>query len=396
MAKPAGSACNLACKYCYYLEKKRLYDSKGKQFMSDSTLERYIQQYIECQPGREVSFVWHGGEPTLRNLEFYRKVIALQKKYAGGKAIFNSLQTNGTLLNDEWCRFLRDNGWLVGLSIDGPPEWHDAYRRDNAGKPSFLRVQKAVKLLNRYGVEWNVMAVVNNLNADHPVEFYNFFKELGCKYIQFTPVVERTNPEGHLLAGTEPEGVMTPFSVTPSQWGDFLIGVFDEWIREDVGKIFIQIFDATLANWVGVEPGLCTLSSLCGHAAVMEHNGDFYCCDHFVFPEYKLGNINSDNILDMMLGDRQRDFAKAKGSGLPEKCRKCAYGFACHGECPRNRFVTTPEGETGHNYLCEGYRRFFAHVAPYMAYMKGELEARRAPANVMTSPLIREIGPNQD
>lgn len=383
MAKPAGAACNLACEYCYYLEKKRLYADTPRTPMSEELLERYIKQYIEAQTTPFVQFVWHGGEPTLRPLSFYRKALELQRRYAGGREISNSLQTNGTLLTEEWCRFLRDNNWLVGLSIDGPDTFHDEYRRDNAGKPSFQRVMKAIRLLDRYKVDWNAMAVVNDYNADHPLEFYRFFKEIGCHYIQFTPVVERYNPQGHLMPGYDPEGDLTPFSVTPKQWGDFLCAVFDEWVRKDVGQYYIQIFDATLANWAGVEPGLCTLARRCGHAAVLEHNGDLYCCDHFVFPDYLLGNINSSTILEMMSSERQQRFGMAKETSLPRQCRECKFRFACNGECPRNRFVTTADGEPGLNYLCEGYRKFFAHVAPAMDFMKAQLDSELPPAAIM-------------
>lgn len=383
MAKPVGSSCNMACEYCYYLEKSGLYDTASRQAMSEETLELYIRQYIGSQTADSVQFVWHGGEPVVRGLDFYRRAVELQKKYAGGRHIENCLQTNGTLLTEEWCRFLRDNGWLVGLSIDGPQQFHDEYRRDRADKPTFQRVMKAVRLLQRHSVEWNAMAVVNEYNADHPHEFYRFFKNIGCRYIQFTPVVERRTSDGRLASGRDREGRLMSFSVTPRQWGDFLIALFDEWVKVDVGKYFIQIFDATLANWAGVEPGLCSLAARCGHAAVMEHNGDIYSCDHFVFPEYRLGNIHDKTIVEMMSCERQQTFGLMKETALPRQCRECRYGFACHGECPRNRFAVSADGEPGLNYLCEGYMRFFDHVAPYMEFMKSELEAGRPPSNVV-------------
>lgn len=383
MAKPVGSSCNMACEYCYYLEKSDLYDTTSRHAMSEETLELYIRQYIGSQTADSVQFVWHGGEPVVRGLDFYRRAVELQKKYAGGRHIENCLQTNGTLLTEEWCRFLRDNGWLVGLSIDGPQQFHDEYRRDRADKPTFQRVMKAVRLLQRHSVEWNAMAVVNEYNADYPHEFYRFFKNIGCRYIQFTPVVERRTADGRLASGRDREGRLMSFSVTPRQWGDFLIALFDEWVKEDVGKYFIQIFDATLANWAGVEPGLCSLAARCGHAAVMEHNGDIYSCDHFVFPEYRLGNIHDKTIVEMMSCERQQTFGLMKETALPRQCRECRYGFACHGECPRNRFAVSADGEPGLNYLCEGYMRFFDHVAPYMEFMKSELEAGRPPSNVV-------------
>ena len=381
MPKPVGSSCNLACEYCYYLEKKGYYPDARKQLMSDATLEEFIKQYIEAQTVPEVLFTWHGGEATIRPIEFYRKAMELQKKYSGGRRIVNTLQTNGTLLTDEWCIFLRDNDWLVGVSVDGPEEFHNEYRRTASGKASFMNVMRGIKLLQRHGVEWNALAVVNDYNADYPREFYRFFKEMGCRFIQFTPVVERITAN-NMLADVATAGEMAPFSVTPEQWGNFLIGVFDEWVKEDVGKIFVQIFDATLANWVGEQPGVCTLAKNCGHASAMEWNGDVYSCDHFVFPAYKLGNIHEKHLIEMMSSDQQQRFGSIKQGSLPAQCRRCKWLFACNGECPRNRFAVTATGEPGLNYLCEGYRRYFEHVAPYMDFMAAELQAGRPPANV--------------
>lgn len=382
MAKPAGSACNLACEYCYYLEKKNLYGGEKRHLMSDATLERFIKQYIEAQTGDTVQFTWHGGEALLRPLEFYQRAMELQRQYADGRTIENSLQTNGLLLNDAWGRFLRQNGWLVGLSIDGPQRFHDEYRRSADDRPSFLRVMKAVQLLQRHRVEWNAMAVVNDYNADYPLEFYNFFKNIGCRYIQFTPIVERTAASGTLASGSD-DGQLVDFSVTPAQWGNFLCAIFDEWVRKDVGEYFVQIFDATLANWCGVTPGLCTMAENCGHAGVIEYNGDVYSCDHYVFPDYKLGNIAERPLGEMMHSERQQRFGRAKSASLPGQCRKCRWLFACRGECPKNRFAVTADGEPGLNYLCEGYSRFFSHAAPYMDFMKNELANERPPANIM-------------
>lgn len=382
MAKPAGSACNLACEYCYYLEKKDLYGGHKKQMMDDATLERFIKQYIEAQTGDTVQFTWHGGEALIRSIDFYKKALELQKKYANGKNIENSLQTNGILLTDEWCRFLRENNWLVGLSIDGPQQFHDEYRLSADGKPSFMRVMRAIRLLQKHRVEWNAMAVVNDYNADYPLEFYRFFKNIGCRYIQFTPIVERISADGSLASG-KGSGELADFSVTPEQWGNFLCSVFDEWVKQDVGSTFVQIFDATLANWCGVTPGVCTMDKTCGHAAVIEHNGDLYSCDHFVFPDYLLGNISEKTISEMMHTERQHQFGQAKQTSLPRQCRECRWLFACNGECPKNRFALTADGEPGLNYLCEGYRMFFEHAAPYMDFMKNELANERPPANVM-------------
>lgn len=381
MPKPVGSTCNLACRYCYYLEKKKYYPDARRQLMSEATLEEFVKQYIAAQTTPEVIFTWHGGEATVRKLDFYRKAVELQKQYGAGRNIINCLQTNATLLTDEWCLFLKRHDWLVGVSVDGPKEFHDEYRRMADGRPSFNAVMRGIRMLQSHGVEWNALAVVNDYNADYPVEFYRFFKEIGCRYIQFTPVVERIKPD-NMLADVASQGELAEFSVTPRQWGDFLIGLFDEWVREDVGKVFVQIFDATLANWVGAMPGVCSLSSMCGHAAAMEWNGDVYACDHFVFPQYKLGNIHETTLIEMMASDRQLEFGASKQAGLPRQCKECRWMFACHGECPRNRFAVSPEGEPGLNYLCEGYRAFFEHAAPYMDFMKAELEAGRPPANV--------------
>lgn len=383
MAKPAGSHCNLACSYCYYLDKQRLYNPEDKKhMMSDEMLELYVKNYIEAQTGADVCFTWHGGETLMRPLSFYQKALELQKKYGKGRRILNCLQTNGTLLTEEWCRFLRDNDWLVGISIDGPQQFHDEYRRSRDGRPSFLKVMKAIRMLNAHGVEWNAMAVINDYNADHPEEFYDFFKSIGCRFIQFAPIVERLT-EAEDIASPIEKGNLADFSVSPEQWGEFLCRLFDRWVKEDVGKVFIQIFDATLANWAGVEPGVCTMAETCGHAAVMEYDGTVYCCDHFVFPEYRLGNLRDHTFIEMMSSARQLAFGAYKRDALSRQCKECRWLFACHGECPKNRIARTPDGEPI-NYLCEGYRRYFAHVAPYMDFMKAELDAQRPPANVMT------------
>lgn len=376
MTKPAGAHCNLACDYCYYLEKQKLYQNGEKHVMSDQLTEVFVREYIQSQFGREVNFTWHGGEPMIRPLSYYKKVVRWQRQYAEGKTILNCLQTNGTLLTPEWCRFLHDEGWLVGISIDGPQNMHDAYRMKRNGAPTWEKVMQGIEMLDRYEVEWNAMAVVNDITAARPLEFYRFFRdELECRYLQFTPVVERIHRHqdgrhlAHVMDGEE--YAVAPFSVTPEAWGEFLCTMFDEWYRNDVGEMFVQTFEATLANWAGVTPGVCSLSDWCGHAAVMEHNGDIYCCDHFVFPEYYLGNIRNRGILDMLNSEKQMAFADMKTKGLPAQCHKCQWQFACHGECPRNRFVRTRDGEPGLNYLCEGYRRYFEHVAPFMEELKG-------------------------
>lgn len=393
MLKPVGAVCNLACDYCYYLEKSNLYKNLPKHIMSDNLLENFIEQYLNSQTMPQVLFTWHGGETLMRPIAFYKRAMELQQKYAKGRTVDNCIQTNGTLLTDEWCEFFRENNWLVGVSIDGPQEFHDEFRKDRQGRPSFIKVMQGINLLKKHGVEWNAMAVVNDYNADYPLEFYRFFKELECHYIQFSPIVERifTHQDGHHLASLiqRGKGTLADFSVSPEQWGNFLCAIFDEWVREDVGRYYIQLFDSTLANWIGEQPGVCTLAQQCGHAGVMEFNGDVYSCDHFVFPEYKLGNIYQNTLVEMMYSDKQQEFGCMKQKSLPSQCKECQFLFACNGECPKNRFCKTSIGEEGLNYLCKGYYRFFEHVAPYMDFMKKELMNRRPPANIM--PMVSKI-----
>ena len=387
MLKPAGAHCNLACKYCYYLEKNNLYQNTPRHLMSDEMLEQFTREYIEAQTMPQVLFTWHGGEPLMRSIDFYKKALALQKKYAHGKQIDNVIQTNGTLLTDEWCEFFAKNHWLVGISIDGPQEYHDHYRVTPAGKPSWEKVMQGIQLLKKHRVEWNAMAVVNAYNAEHPLEFYHFFRDNGCQYLQFTPIVERLteHEDGRTLASLadDREIPLADASVTPQQWGNFLCTIFDDWVRHDVGKTFVEIFDCTLANWMGVLPGICAYSKECGHAGVMEHNGDVYSCDHFVFPEYKLGNIRDQSLIDMLYGEKQQVFSRLKHTSLPRQCKECDMEFACHGECPKNRFEKDKYGEPGLNYLCQGYYQYYTHVAPFMDFMKRELLAQRPPANIM-------------
>lgn len=387
MTKPAGASCNLACEYCYYLEKLQLYRHDARHVMSEEMLERFVKQYIESQTMQQVLFCWHGGETLMRPLSFYEKAVRLQRQYAQGRQIDNVIQTNGTMIDDRWAQFFHDQGWLVGVSIDGPEEFHDEYRRNKAGRPSWRQVMRGINCLNKHQVEWNAMAVVNDFNADYPLDFYQFFKDIGCHYLQFTPIVERisTHADGRHLAfmADDAQAELADFSVTPEQWGHFLCTVFDQWVRNDVGSTFVQLFDTTLANWMGMDGSLCTMARECGHAGVMEYNGDVYSCDHFVFPEYKLGNICDSTLTEMMYSEHQRAFGQNKYRSLPQQCKSCHYLFACHGECPKNRFSETAQGEPGLNYLCQGYYRFFEHVAPYMDFMKRELTAHRPPSNVM-------------
>lgn len=394
LAKPVGASCNLRCKYCYYLEKSHLYRNAPARVMSDELLERFVQEYIQAQTMSQVLFTWHGGEPLMRPLSFYRKAVALQEKYAFGRQIDNTIQTNGTLLTDEWCEFFKEHNWLVGISIDGPQEFHDEYRRTASDKPSWQKVMRGIRLLRKHGVEWNAMAVVNDFNAGYPLEFYHFFKEMGAKYIQFAPVVERmaAHSDGrHLATLVDQECPVADFSVSPAQWGDFLCAIFDEWVRHDVGQTYVEIFDCTLANWVGERPGICVYAKECGHAGVMEFNGDVYSCDHFVFPEYKLGNIRDRTLIEMLYGEQQRQFSCLKHASMPKQCKECEWEFACHGECPKNRFVNDRYGNPGLNYLCSGYRHFYEHVAPYMDFMKKEFMNQRPPANVMEAVKRKRI-----
>ena len=387
MTKPVGSACNLACDYCYYLEKSNLYADTSRHLMSESLLEKFVEDYIQSQTTPDVLFMWHGGEPLLRPISFYEKAVSLQKQYSQGRRIENTLQTNGLLLTDEWCEFFKKNNWLIGISIDGPQFLHDEYRVTKNEAPTFDKVMQGVNLLKKHGVEWNALSVVNDYNADYPMEYYDFMKKIGATYIQLIPIVESLykHSDGRHIAAVE-EGSMdtiADFSVSPQQWGNFICKIFDRWVRYDVGRFYIQLFDSTLANWMGLNPGVCVLAKTCGHAGVMEFNGDVYACDHFVFPQYKLGNFHTKSLLEMFNSPEQLKFGQDKYDTLPKQCKSCKYLFACYGECPKNRFAKSRDGEPGLNYLCEGYYRFFNHVAPYMDFMKNELENERPPANIM-------------
>ena len=374
MAKPGGSRCNLSCHYCFYLRKRELYP-KSRFRMPDEVLEEYIRQTIDAHCIPEVTFAWQGGEPTLLGLDFFNKALKLQKNYCRpGMVIHNTIQTNGILLDDKWCEFFRKNRFLVGISIDGPRELHDACRTDASGRGTFDRVMKGLALLKKHHLDFNILCTVNAVNGNHPLEVYRFFRDdAKAQFIQFIPVVERDRQSRAL----------TPLSVGPEQYGRFLTGVFDEWIRHDVGKVYIQHFDAALASWYGEPHGICVFSPVCGQAMVIEHTGDIYSCDHFVDRDHLLGNIMTDPLEEMVSSPRQSQFGRDKQEGLPKYCRKCRFLFACQGECPKNRFTVTPDGEPGLNCLCEGYQLFFSHIAEPMEFMARELQAGRAPANVM-------------
>lgn len=387
LSKPVGAACNLDCHYCYYLEKGGLYKGGGSK-MSDELLEHFTREYIEAQPIDAVSFTWHGGETLLRGLDFFKKGIAFQKKYAGDKQIANSIQTNGILLNDDWCRFFKDNDFLVGISIDGPEDIHNRYRVDKGGRGSFSRVMRGIELLQKHGVDFNTLSVINDYSAKFPLEIYNFFKEIGSQYMQFAPIVERWGDRDDRLTLLPPDSgyedtEMPPWCVTPKAFGEFYCKIFEEWVRKDVGRYYVQLFDAALAGMHGVEPGVCIFAKSCGHAAAMEFNGDVYCCDHFVFPEYKLGSIKDRSLVELMLSNKQLEFGNNKYNSLPRVCKECRFVSMCNGECPKNRISTSADGEYGLNYLCEGYRMFFEYAEPYIRFMSDELKREKSPANVM-------------
>ena len=386
MIKPVGSACNLDCDYCYYLGKADLYGGRQPK-MSDELLERYISQYIEAVQVPVVTFCWHGGEPLLAGLDFYEKAIAIQNRYKGNKQIENSLQTNGLLINPEWCDFFRCNNFLIGLSLDGPKEIHDAYRHDRGGHPTFDRVMKALQIMAINGVEYNTLSTINNRCSGRGREVYQFMRSVS-KYMQFLPVVEMVK---ELVSEDEQTGIspqrqrvpivppgtsgakVAPWSITPKAFGRFMCDIFDEWVINDVGERFVQLFDITLAQWCGVQPSLCSFCPTCGDGLVVEHNGDVYMCDHFVYPEYCLGNIGEEHLRDLQRKPELFRFGIEKRNSLPYDCRRCEFLFACQGECPKHRFATTRRGERGLNTLCEGYKHFFSYTAPYMEQMRNLL-----------------------
>jgi uncharacterized protein len=399
MAKPSGPVCNLNCTYCFYLEKQKLYADMRDWRMSPLVLESYIRQYIAAQPGNYVQFAWQGGEPTLLGIDFFRDVIRLQEKFGKGKKIDNVLQTNAVLLDDDWGNFLAEHRFLVGVSIDGPRELHDEYRTDKGGCPTFDKVLEGISLLKKHLVTFNTLTVVNRRNSQSPLSVYRFLKSVGSEYMQFIPVVERAartpGADGlSLVTPTFPgESDVTPWSVEPAAFGEFLCAIFDEWVRRDVGKTYVQIFEVALEIWYGLGSSLCAFQEHCGMAMVLESGGDLYSCDHFVYPQHKLGNIVQRPLGELINSPQQRAFGSAKRDALPPCCLQCDVRYACNGECPKHRFLRTPEGEPGLNYLCAAYNKFFRHVAPYMQFMAKELTEGRAPANVMNfarrSPLQR-------
>lgn len=379
MIKPTGAACNLSCDYCFYIDKKSLYPD-GTFRMGDEVLESCIRQLIEAHRVQRVTLSWQGGEPTLMGLDFYKRAIALQNKYRKpGMTFENTLQTNGVLLDDAWCAFLKENDFLVGLSLDGPGELHDIYRKDKIGRGTFEKVMAGLRLLHNYQIDHNILCTVNRSNAFHPLEIYRFFKDsIRVQYIQFIPVVEKAQ-----ASGLQDSSGVTEQSVLPGEWGEFLNKIFDEWVRRDVGQTFVLNFDGTLAGWLGRAGTFCIFGRTCGLGLALEHNGDLYSCDHFVDPEHKLGNILETPLIDMVASEPQRSFGQDKWDRLPAYCHQCDFLYICNGECPKNRFCIAPDGKPGLNYLCSGYRAFFKHTEPQMKIMASLLRSDRPAADIM-------------
>jgi uncharacterized protein len=389
MAKPIGPLCNLDCGYCFYLEKQNAFPARERFRMSDEMLATYVQRYIEAQPALEVEFTWQGGEPTLMGLEFFERAVALQQKFAHGKQIRNTLQTNGTLLDDAWGAFLNREKFLVGVSLDGPRALNDVARPDKHGKSSYDDTLRGLAVLARHGVDFNVLVTVSSANVDHPLAIYRHLKGLGANFIQFNPVVERVaqpketviglhfavppalslSKTAHAYPSVEPKATVTPHTVSAQAYGDFLTTVFDEWVRNDVGSVHVMNFEWALASWCQLAPSACIFSARCGKAAIVEHDGSVYSCDHFMYPQYRLGNLATDDLATLMNSPAQQAFGNAKETTLPGECVRCEFRFACNGECPKNRFITSSDGEPGLNYLCAGYKTYFRHITPAMNIM---------------------------
>lgn len=409
MAKPSGFVCNIDCEYCFYLEKETLYPDRNKNWrMSDETLELFIKQQIDAQQGKNVDIAWQGGEPTLMGLDFFKKIVALSERYKGDKDVHHSIQTNGILLNNSWCEFLKQHNFLVGISIDGPAEIHDHYRKTRSGKPTHAKVMQAIERLKRHHIEFNTLSTVNNISAQYPQEVYHFLKQIGSTYMQFIPLVERalvSPKQGELLLtfpGQKEQSKVTPWSVPSKAYGTFLNTIFDEWVKQDVGRIFIQTFDSTLAAWVGAPAGMCLFAPTCGHTLALEANGDLYSCDHYVYPEYRLGNIYDTDIETMNSSEQAIAFGNAKHDTLTQDCHECPYLRACYGGCPKHRFDVSAKGFPQHNYLCKGYMNYFEHTAPYMATMAKLVQQGQPAAAIMhmlanqqSQTAIHKVGRNQ-
>jgi uncharacterized protein len=385
LAKPIGPVCDIQCDYCFYLEKRALFDRDEPYRMPDDVLAAYIEQYVAAQPTPVVEFTWHGGEPTLLGVDFFRRAVELQAPYRAQKEIRNTLQTNAMRLDDEWCAFFRENGFFIGVSIDGPQEIHDRYRKDRHGQGTFERVMAGVRLLQKHGVEFNALACVGRETAYRPIEVYQFFKQAGIQYIQFTPIVERLPDRRAEAAGLwlatparldqeELNTQVTPWTVEPEAYGDFLIAIYEEWVREDVGEVFVMNFEWALTAWLGERSPVCIFSRRCGRAVALEHNGNVYACDHYVYPEYQLGNVLEDRLGEMVEQSVASGFGPHKEATLPRWCRECDVLESCWGGCPKHRFTKSPHGEPGLHYLCAGYRKFFRHIRKYQRAMATLIE----------------------
>ena len=398
LAKPIGPICNMACRYCFYLEKEAAMFANEDDFrMSDEVLEQFVKSYISANPAPQIDFGWQGGEPTLLGIDFFKRAVAFQQKHAMGKEIHNSFQTNGVLIDKEWCRFLAENNFLVGLSVDGPPDVTDPFRVTKKGEPVSDKLLKTARLFHKHGVEFNTLTCINRLTAAHPKRVYHYLKkEIGAQFMQFIPLVERKPTEEATQAGydlsaapilgkweDEPDSPVTSWSVLPEQFGKFLIGIYNEWVRRDVGTVYVNQFDAALAKWAGAPGGACVSQPTCGRSVALEHNGDLYSCDHYVYPRNKLGNIMTDDLAEMVDSQFQCDFGAAKRDEMPDMCRDCAYLFACHGDCPKHRILKTPDGEFGLSYLCAGFKAFYNYVDEDMTEMVQLLRQQRAPAEIM-------------
>lgn len=385
MIKTAGSMCNLNCDYCYYLDKSIFY--QDRKMMPLDLLEKIIKEYIETNAAEEIVFNWHGGEPLIIGLNYYKDVVKLQNKYRSNRKIFNTLQTNATLIDSDYASFFKDNNFLLGVSIDGPQDIHDKCRKYKNGTPSFGKVLKGIELLHRYNVDFNTMTTVNKYSEGRGLEVYQFMKYIGSRYMQFMPVVEYVDSSNHIVPPNAEDSHLASWSVDAYAYGKFMCDIFDYWVKNDVGTYFVNLFDSTLANWCGLDAGCCAYSDTCGLNAVVEYNGDVYPCDHFVYPDYKLGNLSETLIYDMMTSNKMTRFGIDKRNALPNKCIHCDYLFACHGECPKHRFNQTDNGEMGLSYLCLGYKLFYSHVKPYMDKMKELLMSHRAPSEIMNITL---------
>ncbi len=394
MAKPVGPRCNMACRYCFYTEKEALFPARGDFRMSDRVLEAYIRGIAESQDTTELTYAWQGGEPTLAGIGFFRRAVELQRRYAGGRPVQNALQTNGLALDDEWCEFLARHRFLVGLSLDGPADLQNEYRVDSAGRPQFDRVLRALNTLRKYGVPFNILTVVHRANAARPLEVYRYLRDAGARHLQFIPAVERS-PDGaaralglqlapppDLSAEAAAPARVLPWCPAPEAFGDFLVAIFDEWIRRDVGRVFVQTFEVALGQWMGLPAGVCQSAPTCGRALALEHNGDVYACDHYVYPAFRLGNVLESPLADLVDAAAQTRFGDAKRDRLPAVCRACPWLRMCGGDCPKHRILPAGPGEPPVSYLCEGYRRFFEHAAPWLRRLEVLLRAGRPATDI--------------